>query len=908
MKITTMKKTLMMSIALFALVNTNAQNSKGIHPAGNGALALRTTENSFSTTKSITCVDTLRYPQSKEQILGTSNFYTFDLWQQDAEAITMTYLHSGSSATINKIEVFGAKSTSSTVNVTLQAAIYSVNGSYTPTTLLGSGTVSISSTTANYYYITLGTPVTVSGNYAIVIQPTNANAIYTSYVSDAANNQSYDELLAKYKSSYYPNSLGTYVTIPTLTTGDATNFPTGPHNFEPIVAPIVSYAINTTATASPTTVCVGAPVNFTGTSTPTGLLSNRFYNYQIFRTFFGTASNDSTHAWDFDDNSAIAWISPTATHSYATAGTYAPTYYTLGGFWNSCVDFGTTSITVNALPTVTALASSTPICAGASTTLTPSGANTYSWDNGIGVVTNPTVTPSATTTYTVTGTDANNCTNTANVTVTVNPITAANFAYASSTVCLSSGNVTPTAVNPGVFTASPAGLNFANSSTGEINIGTSIAGTYTITNTTSGSCPDAQSVTLTLTNSPSAVFSYAQNTYCTNATDPMPVFGNGASAGVFSSTPAGLSINSTNGSIDLLNSTTNSYVVTNSIAAAGGCTATSATFTVTITQTPMITPINDITVCNGSIVSPINFVITPSNAALTWTNSNTTTGLSAASGNGSINAFNATNTTQNAIQSAVTYSAQNGTCSSPSASFVITVNPTPAVTIAPVSNQCANNGAVNLNAIPVGGTFSGLSVTGNTFDPAIGAGSYVVTYTVTDANGCTGSNSTNITVTAEPTVTLGTFQSVCLQDNAFTLTGGLPAGGNYSGNGTGSGLFDPSNAGVGTSTITYSYTDLNGCSSAASQDIIVDDCAGIHEVNESLVSIYPNPAQNVVTIKATEPVTVSMHSADGKLVKETISLDANSTLTIDASTFAKGVYYLHINHTTSQSVKEIIFY
>jgi hypothetical protein len=78
------------------------------------------------------------------------------------------------------------------------------------------------------------------------------------------------------------------------------------------------------------------------------------------------------------------------------------------------------NITVNALPTVSANATSTSVCQGSQVTLTGSGAASYTWDNGVtnGVA----FTPTATTTYTVTGTDANGCSNSAQITVTVNPL------------------------------------------------------------------------------------------------------------------------------------------------------------------------------------------------------------------------------------------------------------------------------------------------------------------------------------------------------------------------------------------------------------------------------------------------------------------------------------------------------
>lgn len=1046
-----MKQVLLLCSGLLLSGALFSQTSRGIHPVSSSTLPLMETSRELTMEKSFSCTDTLRYTQAKEQILGTSNFYVFDVWKSDAEAITMTYLLSGSSLNINGIEFFAANNTvDGNATITIRASVYAVDASYTPTTQLATGTINITDTDTIYRYVNFASPVSVSANYAVVIEPVNTGDVMNIFITDAANGQSYDEALARAKSTYYTSSNGSYVTIPTYTS----SFTGGPYNFEPIVAPIVSYTINTTATASPTSVCLGSPVSFTGSSTPAGVLTNRFTNYQLFRTFFGTAANDSTHVWDFDDLSPLAWISPTASHTYSAAGTYDATYYTLGGFWNSCVDFQSSPVTVNALPAVTATATNAAICNGTSTTLNAGGASSYVWDNSLGSVTSPSVAPTANTTYTVTGTDANGCvntasvsitvnalptvtasttnaticsgtsttlnaggattyswdnsagtsaspsvspttnttytvtgtdgngcTNTASVSITVNPVVDATFSYSSGTICTSSSNITPTATNAGTFSASPAGIVFVSTGTGEIDVASSTTGTYTITNVTSGACPDTKTFSLTLTNAPDASFTYANTAYCTGDTDPAPVYGSGASAGTFSATPSGLSLNTSNGNVDLSASSAGTYTIANDIAAAGGCPAANGTYQITVTETPTVVPVSNVSVCEGSSVA-VPLTATPGTASIGWTNDDTNIGLGA-NGIGSIASFMASNGTSSPIMATIDFGAMNGSCMSAPMSFTITVNPNPTVALASVNALCVNDNAVTLVGTPAGGTYSGTGVSGSDFDPATaGAGSYIVTYDVTDGNGCSGSATTTVTVNTAPSVmlasvnalcandnavtlagtptggtfsgtgvsgssfdpavagagtvtvmydftdgngcsgsattmitvnglpnvTLGTFQDVCVQSASFGLTGGMPAGGTYSGSGITGGNFDPATAGVGTQTITYSFTDGNGCSASAAQGINVQDCAGLEEWNTMTVTFAPNPASTTLAITASEDIRINMVSADGKTVVTELSLQANTTSVLDVSGFARGVYYVQLLGHSGNAVQQVVLH
>ena len=96
-------------------------------------------------------------------------------------------------------------------------------------------------------------------------------------------------------------------------------------------------------------------------------------------------------------------VMPAVNASYTVTGTDI----------NGCENMATSSVTVNALPTISVNSGS--ICAGQSFTIIPSGASTYTYSNGTDVVT-----PSANDSYTVTGTDGNGCENTVVSTVTVN--------------------------------------------------------------------------------------------------------------------------------------------------------------------------------------------------------------------------------------------------------------------------------------------------------------------------------------------------------------------------------------------------------------------------------------------------------------------------------------------------------
>ncbi|HET6991836.1 MAG TPA: hypothetical protein VFJ43_10950, partial [Bacteroidia bacterium] len=158
-----------------------------------------------------------------------------------------------------------------------------------------------------------------------------------------------------------------------------------------------------TATASSPTICLGGSTTLTG-------------------------GGATSYLWN---PGAIAGspivVTPAATTTYTVTGTSA-----------GCSSTQQVTVTVNPTPTVTATASASTICAGSSTTLTGGGAVSYLWNPGAIAGSPISVTPAATTTYTVTGTAANGCTGTAQVTVTVNPTPTVTATASSPSICLGS--------------------------------------------------------------------------------------------------------------------------------------------------------------------------------------------------------------------------------------------------------------------------------------------------------------------------------------------------------------------------------------------------------------------------------------------------------------------------------------
>ena len=538
----------------------------------------------------------------------------------------------------------------------------------------------------------------------------------------------------------------------------------------------------------------------------------------------------------------------------STAGTYIVTYLIPASGGCAAVPV-TASVTITAVPTASILYAGNPFCKSIGTaqpvTLTGTGAYTGgTYSSAAGLAINPAtgdITPGTSTagTFTVTYTipASGGCGSVPVTTsVTITDVPTASINYSGSPFCTST--VTPQSVTlsgtgaytGGTYSSVPAGLTL-NILTGDITPGSSTAGTYTVTYTipASGGCtsiPVTASVTITAL--PVATFSYTGTPYCSSAANPLPTFSGGGVAGIFSST-AGLSFVSTStGQVSAGTSTPGLYIVTNTIAAAGGCAVVTSSSPITITEVPTAT----ISYAGNPFCKSIG---TAQPVTLTGTGNytggayNSTPGLTINAATGEITPGSSTAGTYT-----VTYiiPASSG-CASVPVTTTVTITAIPSATInyagTPYCNSIGAGQAVTLTGTS-GGSYSSLPG-GLSLNPVTGAinpglsvaGTYTVTYTIAPAGGCgVFTTTTPVTITDLSVATFSYTGTPYCSDGVDPLPtyGGGGVAGVFSSTAglifvsTATGEIDLSASIAGTYTVTNTIAPAGGCGVVISSNTI----------------------------------------------------------------------------------------
>ncbi len=252
----------------------------------------------------------------------------------------------------------------------------------------------------------------------------------------------------------------------------------------------------------------------------------------------------------------------------------------------------------------------------------------------------------------------------------------------------------------------------------------------------------------------------------------------------------------------------------------------------------------------------------------------------------------------------------NGTASNP---LTIIVNPLPVLTLNSFDDLCVDADMITLSGgLPIGGTYYVNYEIATSFTPSIvGVGNHIITYSYSDGT-CENSIEEMIRVNDLPEVTLDAFSNVNDLTPAFTLTGGSPSGGTYSGDGVSGGMFDPAIAGIGTHTITYTYSDGNNCENSASQDIIVEEGVGIKEVlGDIKFNIYPNPSNNTLFLKVNslenQKLTVLIINQIGvTVINKEVFVNKSSKTKFELNNLSSGIYFMNVRGDKVNFTRKIV--
>ncbi|MBK8369713.1 MAG: gliding motility-associated C-terminal domain-containing protein [Bacteroidetes bacterium] len=267
--------------------------------------------------------------------------------------------------------------------------------------------------------------------------------------------------------------------------------------------------------------------NITGSS-PFGCIGTRTDSIKVVNppTIFSTVSSNTVcigSSITFSNSGGASYtLSPSAftgntiSINPTVLGTTVFTVTGAGPF--GCINTKTISVTTFSLPLVSITPSNTTICAGQPVVLNVSGANTYTWTTGssLNVVS---VTPSASTSYSVIGANSFGCQNSANATINVLNTPVVTINTPSTNVCF--GYTMTVAAN---------GASNYNWSTGATTNTTIIQPfsntTYSVVGTNGGSCSDTALLSLSVMPLPSVSASVSHTMACVGQNITLNASGN----------------------------------------------------------------------------------------------------------------------------------------------------------------------------------------------------------------------------------------------------------------------------------------------------------------------------------------------------------------------------------------------
>lgn len=426
-----------------------------------------------------------------------------------------------------------------------------------------------------------------------------------------------------------------------------------------------------------------------------------------------SASGGNTYLWSNGSTTRDIAVFPTNNTSYSVTVTNE----------HNCSASTSVNVTVNTLPTIN-ITGNRSFCEGGSTTLTASGAASYSWSNGS---TSNTISITQPGTYVVTARNALNCSNTDSVVVTIldNPVITIN------------GNDLICQGTPNTLSAQ-GGANYVWSTgenTSSITITPNSTTTYSVTGTDAHGCSSNVSKVVNVEALPN-VHITGENVICSGESQVFTV--SGASSYLWST-------GSTDNSITVSNGGNYSVTATSE----HGCTA-STSASLIVNPTPVVTISGSNTLCENTTET----LAAHGGVLYSWNTGSTDSAIVITDGG------------------TYTVTAENIYGCSAQASLTVTELAAPFVFLNSITALC-NGGSASILAYSSANDYlwsTGETTQNITVEPTEST-TYVVT--VTNENGCTKTDSVHITV--NPTYNIEVSDEIC-QGSSYTQYGfNIPA-------------------------------------------------------------------------------------------------------------------------------------
>jgi gliding motility-associated-like protein len=392
-----------------------------------------------------------------------------------------------------------------------------------------------------------------------------------------------------------------------------------------------------------------------------------------------------------------------------------------------CSDKDSMSVFVNTIPNV-GLTGNTTICTGDTAVLTATGGGSYLWSTG-GALDSIVVSPSNNTNYTVAVTDANNCIDSASLSIQVNPLPTA-LILGSTLICQGSSTTL-------VASGGTSFLWSNGSTTPTITVSPLADSTYSVTVSNNSGCSDTTSIFVQVTNNPTAQIAgndticFGENTILTATGGGTYLWNNGLTSPVINMSP----IADTN------------YAV---IVDVGGC-IDSTSYNVIVNPLPNVVITGNTVICEGELTT----LFGTGGGDYSWSNGVVIDSI-IVSPNTTTN-YTLIITSTNSCVDSVTTSVQ--------------VNPLPVINIAGIVSICDGE----TTTLTASGAASYVWNT-SAITPSITVTPTLTTnYTVlgTNSNGCKDSIQTTVTVLPQPVAAITGSNTICFGESVvLTATGG----------------------------------------------------------------------------------------------------------------------------------------